>query len=377
MAAIDGKIFEFITDQTEIKLKYKTLMDKLSSSCMSSRSECTRRSFNITGCKYWQFVYNLFFIYNRYTRGKFIQNILDNKDSEVHKDSNLDNYLKDICFIYILIARIECINNQELINALLEYKSINLYEQIKKFYQITFNNTILPWDEGMYVVKINTFQEILSKIDTDILYQNFNLCIYIVDPNWYDIDKRFYESHFFTIIYYNTKYYITSAFGSGIIRVPQYTTEMDANDIQQFNELCINDKSNLHKFFTKFFLRGSVPFRHDEDDIEEDKSLKHKWIDGNSQEVINSYMRKDINIGLIPDYDNLIENVNNFIQDNKILVHEYLLQQQGGRKTKRKQKSKRKQKNRKSKRKQKNRKSKRKQKNRKSKQKQKNRRTKK
>ena len=53
---------------------------------------------------------------------------------------------------------------------LLEYKSINLYEQIKKFYQITFNNTILPWDEGMYVVKINTFQEILSKIDTDILY---------------------------------------------------------------------------------------------------------------------------------------------------------------------------------------------------------------
>ena len=28
-------------------------MDKLSSGCMSSRSECTRRSFNITGCKYW------------------------------------------------------------------------------------------------------------------------------------------------------------------------------------------------------------------------------------------------------------------------------------------------------------------------------------
>jgi hypothetical protein len=118
--------------------------------------------------------------------------------------------------------------------------------------------------------------------------------------------------HFFTIIRYNKYYFLNSSYGSDYVCVPQTTEELD---ISEFNEFCndlISKNDRLVRFVTKYFLKGNLRRRYNNNTIEEiDPSLKSKWIspeEGIEKEtsvIMSPY--SNLSVGLIQDYENMVE----------------------------------------------------------------------
>lgn len=321
-----NNIFDLISLPVTMKNYYGKLMTLLSSECKSSsRSQPLLRSYNVSACRYWQLVYMLFYVYNNKVNDKLIEDI-KNKNS-----TKIDLHLQKICNMHYKIAYPDTDN-----------KLANIYNKI------IFHNIV----NVDYIIEIDTFDSIKTKTINNSInnYQNFCLCLYY---KGFDSDIL-YISHFFTIIFKDDNYYITSAFGSDEVRISQYTTKLSDSDIDVFNKLCKNLKTSYNEnhddttpkelkeitdLFENIFLKNISPttcLRYNEEHIENNPKLQKLRIDPSIgvPNTLNRYINseKEINIGFITKYQEFIENIYDIYLYNKI----------GGKKTKKYKKTKRK-----------------------------------
>ena len=152
------------------------------------------------------------------------------------------------------------------------------------------------------IVPITSY-DILSNNGTDT--QLYYMCVYNTMLGSGSI------LHYFTIIRIGDTYYLNSSYGSDHVCVPQYTTELDMIEFYGFCENLMN-KTNpeiITYFFQKYFLKGNLKKRYDENTTNEIPSLKSKWIDVNNgiQREIDYYFipTNNYSVGLLPNYNKL------------------------------------------------------------------------
>jgi hypothetical protein len=144
--------------------------------------------------------------------------------------------------------------------------------------------------------------------------QNYYMCIYNPDVEIGSI------LHFFTIIRYKRKFFLNSSYGSDYVCVPQTTEELDVSEFNKFCIYLIENNPKLEIFVKKYFLKGNLRRRYNNNTIEEiDQSLKSKWIspkDGIEKEttVIMS-PSSNLRVGLIRDYEDMLTK---YILDNTV-----------------------------------------------------------
>jgi hypothetical protein len=187
-----------------------------------------------TGCRDWVMFYTLLYNYN-----KLNDNIILKNETDL---PSIQSHLVKLCNIYISI---------------LDHKSSPYYKIFR-----------LNKPDSLYLTEqIKDYKDLLLN---DSKYQHYSMCIHN--------DVGIF--HYFIIIRYGEKYYITSSYGSDFVKVPQFTTELN---LAEFNEYLINTNSNnknesYYNFIKKYFLSNNLVKRYDDDTIEGDEKLKNLWL---------------------------------------------------------------------------------------------------
>ena len=152
------------------------------------------------------------------------------------------------------------------------------------------------------IVPINSYDILTNNGDDTQLYY---MCVYNTMLGSGSI------LHYFTIIRIADTYYLNSSYGSDHVCVPQYTTELDISEFYGFCESLMN-KTNpeiITYFFQKYFLKGNLKKRYDENTTNEIPSLKSKWMDVNKgiQSEIDYYLvpTNNYSVGLLHNYNDL------------------------------------------------------------------------
>tara|TARA_B100000787_G_C16196693_1_gene301415 strand:+ start:218 stop:928 length:711 start_codon:yes stop_codon:yes gene_type:complete len=152
------------------------------------------------------------------------------------------------------------------------------------------------------VVPINNLN-VLTRDEMDT--QNYYMCIYNTRLDTGSI------LHFFTIIREGDDYYLNSSYGSDHVCVPQYTTKLNFEEFYGFCDALINKNNRgiITYFFEKYFLKGNLQKRYDENTTEEIPALKHKWIEpsaGTLKEIEYYFVESNnYRVGLMPSYNQL------------------------------------------------------------------------
>jgi len=180
-----------------------------------------------SSCRLWQFKFMLIYIYNKLTKNKILKNI-----------NSIDIITDDLLYLCGLIS--ETINSKSKLN-------IN---------DLILNNNI------DYALPIDNIIELKNP---DNLY-----CMCIYSNN---------IIHFFTIFVIDDKYYINSSYSSEFVCVPQYTIRLNKSE---FNSFCIGlpqkNTQIIKFFFKKYFLKNNLKIRYDENNLNNNPSLRSKWI---------------------------------------------------------------------------------------------------
>ena len=154
------------------------------------------------------------------------------------------------------------------------------------------------------------------------------LCVYNISTSEGSID------HFFNIYYFNGEYYLNSAYGGDIICIPQYTTLLNLDDL---NQLCyrIQDLSNeenfnfFSAFYDKYFLNNTKykALYLSKNAIDENPQLSIKFPDTLSPEkskrvLIDEYKNNtNMRIGWIKDYNELLDEYIKYISGGRKTHH--------------------------------------------------------
>lgn len=242
-----------------------------------------------SSCKFWQLKLN----------------ILSLLDDSRYFNSDIYNYLVDDSILPLPLPEnvsYKCNNISEIYLNTVILKNTN-------FYKVIYNNN--PISDAL--LQIDNIDE-LPLTDIEYRYgdcQVFSLCIY---P---ELQQNGTICHFFTLITKDNRYYINSSYGSDYVCIPQYTTEIN---IDEFNQFClavsnISDETNkiiFIDFFNKFFLKGGFQKRlisSDPDDwtSEERKQMsEYLPIEAGKSAEINFYFNPvfnyKFNIALIKNY---------------------------------------------------------------------------
>ena len=170
-----------------------------------------------------------------------------------------------------------------------------------------------------------------NNVANDLVYEFANpnvlqngvnyLCIY-AQPN--DRDTRSI-SHYFNIVKNNEQYVITSAYGSDLVQVPYFTSELDMGlfiaFIDALNTLHRNEERSwviIQQFYDAYFFNGNIPVRTDDELIEfYGENLFHgipmngtPLLQGPNLElkyVFHDRATHHYHIGIIPQYETTIE----------------------------------------------------------------------
>jgi len=246
-----------------------------------------------TSCKFTQLRYMILFIYEKIINNSIIE-IYNNRYTN---NINYSNLLNDIALI---------------INKIMSLKDVPEYKIIiaNEIYPSYINNQLIPAEN------YNTFYNyVQSKNPLNNIYTNVCLCIYKF------FESSFYIIHYFTIIIENNNgnlnFYINSAYGSDNVCIPQYTTQININELNAFFNVFNNIDSNRNEFnylFSKYFGKGGLPQVYSQDQIDENKKLKFSTISPQQglQEEISSFSN-NVKIGIINNYDDYIINIMKFI----------------------------------------------------------------
>jgi hypothetical protein len=242
-----------------------------------------------SSCKFTQLRYVILFIYEKIINKSIIE-IYNNRYTN---NNNYSNLLNDLSLI---------------INQIMNLKDIPDYKIIigNEIYPNYINNQILP------VENYNIFKSYLqTKNPLNNMYTNVCMCIYKF------FESKYYIIHYFTLIIANNNgnlsFYINSAYGSDNVCIPQYTTPIDANELNLFFNVFNNIDSNRTDFnnlFAKYFGKGGLPQVYSQDQIDENKKLKFSTIPPQQglQEEMNSFS-SNVKIGIITNYDDYIINI--------------------------------------------------------------------
>jgi hypothetical protein len=174
-----------------------------------------------------------------------------------------------------------------------------------------------------YFFRNNVANELVYEFaNPNVLENGVNyLCIY-AQPN--DRDTRSI-SHYFNIVKNNEQYVITSAYGSDLVQVPYFTSELDMGLFIAF----IDALSNLHRneerswdiiqqFYDAYFFNGNIPVRTDDELIEFYGENVFHGIPMNGTPLLQgpdlelNYVFHDratshYHIGIVPQYETMIE----------------------------------------------------------------------
>jgi len=156
------------------------------------------------------------------------------------------------------------------------------------------------------IIPINSY-DIITNNGSET--QNYYMCIYNTILGTGSI------LHFFTIIRVGDNYYLNSSYGSDFVCVPQYTTELDMAEFYGFCESLMNktNTENINYFFQKYFLKGNMQRRYNNNTTDEIPSLKSKWmdVDKGAQSEIDYYLvpTNNYSVGLLPNYNELIHSL--------------------------------------------------------------------
>ena len=225
----------------------------------------TRNQFirSTSSCRVWQLKYSVIYYY-------FMNFGLD------------ETRITEMCNIISLF-----INNSDINNSLSRIIHFNHAEE----------DNIIP---------INSY-DIITNNGSET--QNYYMCIYNTILGTGSI------LHFFTIIRVGDNYYLNSSYGSDFVCVPQYTTELDMAEFYGFCESLMNktNTENINYFFQKYFLKGNMQRRYNNNTTDEIPSLKSKWmdVDKGAQSEIDYYLvpTNNYSVGLLPNYNELIHSL--------------------------------------------------------------------
>jgi hypothetical protein len=132
-------------------------------------------------------------------------------------------------------------------------------------------------------------------------------------------------SHYFNIVRENNQFIITSAYGSDLVHVPYFTSELDMGLFIAFIEALDNLHRNeerswgiIQHFYHTYFFNGNVPVRTDDDLVEfYGKNLfRDIAINGSSlvqgpelelNYVFHDRATRHYHVGIVPQYETMIE----------------------------------------------------------------------
>jgi hypothetical protein len=265
-----------------------------------------------SSCKFWQLKLNILCLVDIYYFNNEIYYYL------------INDSIKPLSLPYVVSYDCNKIGN--LFSNTTKLENIN-----KDFYDVIYINNPIS-DVVLPINNINNIDELLLLADPDYYtYGNsqiFSLCIYPKTKGWGSIN------HFFTLIVKDDKYYINSSYGSDYVCIPQYTTEINSAEFNNFCRVISNLNDNENKqifvdFFQKFFLKGGLKLRevtNDLDDMtsEERKNIhKFRSIEAGKNAEIEFYFNPAFNnsfeVGLIKNYkSNLINYINSIMKSRPI-----------------------------------------------------------
>jgi hypothetical protein len=301
MSDVDNNFYKILKNNPSPGI-FESIFSTLFATNVQTRGNVEKST---SSCRIWQLFYMLLREYNRLTNNQLSIDITSLMSSG-------DFYRK-----YTIIS--------QNIHAIIYTYSLS------PLYQILMQNNNI---EGQ-IIPVNNISDLVDS-------NNFCLCIYKpskLEPGSID--------HFFTIFICDGLYYLNSAYGSGLICVPQYTTVLN---VSEFNELCekLNDLSNeanftvYANFFSKYFGRGAVRIKYDRDIIDVFPPRRFKW------KYPEEQVRDEINTVKVNNTPRKI----GWIYGYESWIRDYISteQQMGGKKNKSKKNKSRKNKSRKNKR---------------------------
>ena len=173
-----------------------------------------------------------------------------------------------------------------------------------------------------YFFRNNVANELVHEFaDPNVLQNGVNyLCIY-AQPNDRDIRGI---SHYFNIVRTNDQFIITSAYGSDLVQVPYFTSELDMGLFVQFIEALDNLHRNqehswdiIKLFYDTYFFNGNIPVRTDDELVEfYGENLFHNiaingspLLQGPDLEITYVFQERSshYHVGIIPQYEAAIE----------------------------------------------------------------------
>lgn len=185
------------------------------------------------------------------------------------------------------------------------------------------------------IIPINSY-DIITNNGSEA--QNYYMCIYNTILGTGSI------LHFFTIIRIGDNYFLNSSYGSDYVCVPQYTTELDMAEFYGFCESLMNktNTENINYFFQKYFLKGNLQKRYNNNTTNEIPSLKSKWID------VDKGAHSEIDYYLVPTNNYSVGLLHSYNELSKELIHSFIENpsKRGGKRKKRKNRKSKKKSNR-------------------------------
>ena len=279
---------------------YVSLLNSCSDKIIKTRSIKIRAT---ASCRLWQLQYCILFLI--YKNLNFNLRVLYSK-------------LNDGNFIYKL-----CQKYTDFLNNIQSNQS---NQSISVLYNLLIMNNLNTNGLNISSYKYHNFENIfgnnLNKVNKINTVKNYYCCLYLSNLSNGNI------VHYFTIIQIKNStnpsifdYYITSSYGSDYVCVPYQIEKLD--NLMDFYKFCYalnNLKSNesnqkeiidyFIKFMTKYFLKGLLPKRYDEDTIEDNPKLFSKWIKTNEglNKELNYYLKNEneFDVAIINNYEELV-----------------------------------------------------------------------
>lgn len=233
-------------------------------------------SISTTPCRFWQLFYMILREYNKATYGELVHDIQHITQNQFYMPLFYEKYVT----IYNIF---NTTSNARILSAIVA-KNINVEGEI---------------------IALNRFSNLRG--------QNSNFCLCLYQPAL--IGQPGSIAHFFTVFICDDITYLNSSYGSELICVPQYSTELN---ISEFDELCmrIRDLTNVdnYNFFNYFFKKyfGALAKKklYDQDEIDENKQLRFKWKGAEEGIQEESAFYKNTNnyaIGWIHNYELMLQ----------------------------------------------------------------------
>lgn len=235
--------------------------------------------------------------------------------------SSCKNWQIIIAMLVVLQRHLSPINIIDILHS--SYQPHSMYPILIRICRKVLQNIETSKTPFYYFFRNNVANELVHEFANPNGLQNGvnYLCIYAQHN---ERDTRSI-SHYFNIMKNNEQYIITSAYGSDLVQVPYFTSELDMSLFMSF----IHALDNLHRneehsweiikhFYHTYFFNGNVPVRTDDELIEfYGKNLFHgipmngtPLIQGPDLElnyVFHDRATHQYHVGIIPQYETIIE----------------------------------------------------------------------